>query len=490
MFPAVDEIARNFRLADALDLTVVTIFLAILFHWMRKRSNQAFLLVVIGLVSLYLVSHWLRMYLTLGLFRMGLALAVIGILIIFQRDLRHGFERLAAWHPFSRRTGPHQHGALISILVEAAALFAREKIGALIVLPAGQDLERHLHGGEPLHGQVSVPLLVSIFDTTSPGHDGAVVMQGKLVERFGVHLPLSTNFTAIGAGGTRHAAALGLAEQSDALVIVVSEERGQVSVAQNGRLQILDQPGNLADRLEMFYHRGSQHRTIRDWFRLFAAQLLTIFAAFTATFFLWLMFAFQVASVQRVIDQVPVEIHNLPPDWVIESLKPQQLRVNVMGSERAFAAFDWSTLRVRLDMSQPADGRQTVVVGDDAINLPEEISLVRAEPSVVRVTAYPTQTVELPVEVKTHGRLPPGWALASETPTVPSVDVKVRKSFVSQIKAIPTKPIDLSEVPSSTTQDAQLILPDGVWPTEDMPMDLKVQFQIRRKAEQAPRKKQ
>ncbi len=489
MFPDVDEIARNFRLADALDLTVVTIVFAVLFHWMRKRSNQAFVLVVIGLVLLYFISHWLRMYLTLGLFRMGLALAVIGILIIFQRDLRHGFERLAAWHPFSRPSGLENHATLISILVEAAVLFASEKIGALIVLPGGQDLERHLHGGERLHGQASVPLLVSIFDTTSPGHDGAVVMQGKLVERFGVHLPLSTNFAAIGAGGTRHAAALGLAEQSDALVIVVSEERGQVSIAQNSRLQILAQPADLANRLEAFYHQGAKHRTAGDWFRSFANQLLAVAVGFTAAFFLWLMFAFQVASVQRVIDQVPVEVHNLPPDWVIESLKPQQLRVNVMGSERAFAAFDWSTLRVRLDLSQPESGRQTVVVGDDAINLPEEISLVRAEPSVVRVTAYPTQTVERPVDVKTHGRLPPGWVLVSLAPSVPKVKVKIRESLASQIQSIPTKPIDLADVPSATTQDTQLLLPDGVWPTENMPMDLNVKFEIRRKEEKAPMKK-
>ena len=489
MFPTLDQIARNFRLADALDLSVVTIFFAVVFHWMRRRSNQALLLVVLGLVSVYLISHWLRMYLTLSLFRMGLALAVIGVLIIFQKDLRHGFERLAAWHPFSRRSGPQHHGTLISLLVEAVALFAKEKIGALIVLPARQDLERHLHGGERLHGQISVPLLHSIFDTTSPGHDGAAVIRGNLVDWFGVQLPLSTNFSAIGVGGTRHAAALGLAEQSDALVIVVSEERGQVSVAQNGRLQTLAQPADLASRLESFYHQGGKQKTVGDWVRLFANQLLAVVVGFTAAFFLWLMFALQVASVQRVIDQVPVEIHNLPPDWVIESLQPQQLRVNVMGSERAFAAFDWSTLRVRLDMSQPASGSQTVVVGDDAINLPEEISLVRAEPSVVRVTAYPTQTVELPVEVKLRGRLPPGWELVSKTPSVQSVVVKVRQSLASQIKAIPTKPIDLSEVPSSKTQETQLLLSDGVWPTEDMPTDLKVEFQLRRKEEKAPVKK-
>ena len=488
MFPNFEDIAQNFRPADALDLAVVTILFALTFHWMRRRSNKALLVVVLGLVGLYLVSHWLRMYLTLGLFRTGLTVAVIGVIIIFQNDLRHGFERLAAWRPFSSRPRARHREPLNCHFGGSGRLVARERIGAIIVLPAKQDLERHLNGGQRLEGHTSVPLLHSIFHTKSQGHDGAVVMRGNRVDRFAVHLPLSANFSALGPGGTRHAAALGLAEQSDALVIVVSEERGLVSLAQNGRLQTLNRPEELANRLTRFYRQGTKQQTLAEWASLFLGQFLEFCLGFAAAFFFWLMFAFQVQSVQKVVDQVPVESHNLPKDWVIESISPQQLRVSVAGPERAFAAFDWSTLRVALELNHPVNGLQTVIVGEESLKLPEEISLVRAEPSIVRVLAYKTQTVKLPVEVRTQGRLPTEWVLASKTPSVPSVMVKVRESLLSQIKSIPTNAIDLAKIDSSTTSDAQLVLPDGVWPSEEMPTNLKVNFQLKKREPPTPKK--
>ena len=476
----VNEIWRNFRLADAVDLAVVTLLFALLFQWLRRRSNKAFLVVMLALVSLYFISHWLRMYLTLGLFRMGLSVAVIGICIIFQNDLRHGFERLVAWQPFARRKKTLPQETFIATLVEAVTLLAQEKVGALIVLPSRQHLSRLLHGGERLEGKLSVPLLHSLFNSKSQGHDGAVVIEDRLVQRFGVHLPLSTNFSALGPGGTRHAAALGLAEQSDALVIVVSEERGTVSVAEKGQLQILPKAEDLSLRLQVFYRQGSKLQSPTQWIRSLAGRLLSFVLGLAAALFFWLMFAFQLETVQRVIDQVPVEAIGLPEDWVVESLSPQQLRVNVMGSERAFAAFDWNRLRATLDLSQPAEGQQTVVVKEESMKLPKEISLIRAEPSVVRVTAYKTQTIELPVEVKTHGQLPKEWELVSKQAAPQAIRVRVRASLLAEIKSLPTKSIDLADVPGSLKQTAPLLLPEGVWPAEGTPGEVHVTFQLRR----------
>lgn len=480
MLPSLDEIAGNFRLADALDLAVATVLFALVFHWMRKRSNHALLLVLFGILGLYAASHGLRMYLTLGLFRVGLSLALIGVLIVFQKDLRYGFERLAAWHPFSRRAGEPPNAEVLSTLVEAAALFAREKIGALIVLPARQNLERDLGGGERLEGRLSVSLLHSIFHPKSPGHDGAVVIRGDRVESFGVHLPLSTNFSAVGSGGTRHAAALGLAELSDALVIVVSEERGAVSVAHQGRLQTFEQSDELADKLKAFSDRGTDEPTVARWVRLLPARLWAVSLGFVAACLFWLIFAFQVDSVQRVVDQVPVELHGLPEDWVVESVAPEQIRLHFTGSERAVSAFDWKSLRVVLELGDPVNGLQTAIVKEETIGLPEEISLVRAEPSLVRITAYRTQTVQLPVKVRTYGELPPEWALASQTTSPQSVTVKVRESLVSSIQSIPTESLDLSEAVDLPTREIPLDFPDGVWPASDAPSSVQVRFEIRK----------
>src|SRR5262249_41655672 len=109
-------------------------------------------------------------------------------------------------------------------------------------------------GGLVLDGVLSVPLLKSIFDPHSPGHDGAVIVEGDRVSRFAAHLPLSTNFVALVGVGTRHSAALGPAEVSGALCLVVSEERGEVSVARDSRLRrALDAPALTAE-IARFQH--------------------------------------------------------------------------------------------------------------------------------------------------------------------------------------------------------------------------------------------
>jgi len=254
-------------------------------------------------------------------------------------------------------------------------------------------------------------------------------------------------------------------------------------VAEKGQLQILPKAEDLTERLQTFYRQGSKRQTPTHWLRELAGRLLSFVLGLAAALFFWLMFAFQLETVQRVIDQVPVEVNGLPEDWVIELLSPQQLRVNVMGSERAFTAFDWSSLRATLDLSQPAEGQQTVVVKDEAMKLPNEISLIRAERSVVRVTAYKTQTVELPVEVKTHGRLPQEWELVSKQAAQKVILVRVRESLLAEIKSIPTKSIDLADVPGSLTQAAPLLLPEGVWPADGTPGEVSVTFQLRRRDE-------
>src|SRR5262249_25610852 len=140
------------------------------------------------------------------------------------------------------------------ILVEALTDMARQRVGALVVLPGTQPIARHVRGGLALDGVLSVPLLKSIFDPHSPGHDGAVIVEGDHLVRFATHLPLSTNFLALVGVGTRPSAPLGLAALAGALCIVGSEERGEIAIARDGRLRRLTDPATLSAELERFLH--------------------------------------------------------------------------------------------------------------------------------------------------------------------------------------------------------------------------------------------
>lgn len=190
------------------------------------------------------------MPLTAWFFR-GLFLAsVVVLLLAFQDDLKRFFERLAVWG-LGRQSGSPGDSTVESVVRTSLAL-ANVRHGALIVLPGREPLDRHLEGGVPLDGTVSDLLLLSLFDPHSPGHDGAIVVDTERVRRFGVHLPLSADFAELGSRGTRHAAALGLTEQCDALVVVVSEERGVVSVAEGGSLSEVESPDALRARIARF----------------------------------------------------------------------------------------------------------------------------------------------------------------------------------------------------------------------------------------------
>src|SRR5919106_5454924 len=130
-------------------------------------------------------------------------------------------------------TGPapdRPQSPLVDTLTEATAHMASLKTGALIAIRGREPWASQIHGGIELGGAVSAPLLYSIFNPDTPGHDGAVLIEDDRLTRFAAHLPLAEELPEVSRyGGTRHAAAVGLSQECDALVIVVSEERGTIS---------------------------------------------------------------------------------------------------------------------------------------------------------------------------------------------------------------------------------------------------------------------
>ncbi len=238
--------------ADCLDVLFVSSLIYAFLIWF-KRTKAAF--VAMGLLivaALYAAAELIGMRMTVDLFQGFFAVFIIAIVVIFQEELRQAFERLAVMG-FRRNHKPKASSGDLEVLLRTVRKFAAEKTGALIVLEGKDPLARHLDAGWDLNGRISEALLESIFDWHSLGHDGAVVIAGGLVTRFGCHLPLSKEEPQLAGFGTRHAAALGLAERSDALVIVVSEEKGSVAVAERGEIASLRESGEIEGRLERFF---------------------------------------------------------------------------------------------------------------------------------------------------------------------------------------------------------------------------------------------
>ncbi len=231
----------RFSLLSLLDILVVTaVFFWVLLLIQGTRADQVFRGVVLLLAIAYTLSYGLGLTLLTWLLQRSVPALFFAIPVIFQPELRRALEQLGRTsrivaHPLSTLSPPHTEHT-IGAIVDACEKLSRERIGALIALERGTGLQDYARTGVRLSSLVSDDLLATIFTPNAPLHDGAVIVRGDHIAAAACVLPLSENDHVVGSLGTRHRAALGLSEVTDALAVVVSEETGGISLANNGRL--------------------------------------------------------------------------------------------------------------------------------------------------------------------------------------------------------------------------------------------------------------
>ncbi|NQV23195.1 MAG: DNA integrity scanning protein DisA nucleotide-binding domain protein [Rhodopirellula sp.] len=455
-----------------LDVCVVTALVYSALRWLRRRASRAAALCLLLIATLYVSAHVLDMYLTLSAFRIGLTVILLALIVVFQQDIRRGFEQLSTGGFADRSRASSE---TIDTLLEAVSLLAKEKIGALLVMQGRQPIEPHVRGGVPVGGRISIPLLHSIFHPATQGHDGAVLIDGDVIEKLGVHLPLSTNLSEVGCSGTRHTAALGLAECCDALVIVVSEERGTFSVAEESRLYAIETVGELKHKLDGFYGRRVQTPTElarRNW--LTANLGLKLLAAAMACG-LWFLFAYDAETIRRTFHDVPIELRNVPDSWVVRDTFPSVAQVTLSGSDRAFARLNPADLKASIDLSS-ARGSADIPLTKEHFNVPTGLSLEHLDPSQVQVRTERLVSVDLPVRPVFAATTGVARELvATSEPSI--VRVLVPESMRASLNEINTEPIEPSSVVAGSSLDRNLVLPPGAkWPDGRVPK-VTVRFQ-------------
>ena len=391
------------RINDVADILVVSVLVYMAMIWIR-RTRAGFVAIGILLIgALYVAARALDLRLTAWIFQGFFAIFLVIIVVIFQEELRQLFERLAVWS-LRRGKGTSDGFDWMDTLVKCLSDFARDRIGALVVIPGKQPIMRHVQGGVELDGVLSEPLLKSIFDPHSPGHDGAVIVESGGITRFATHLPLSKDFQQLAQIGTRHSAALGLAERTDALCLVVSEERGQVSIARDGRLLALNDVHVLGAELRRFLdekHRAPNQR--RSWRRFVAENWVEKLASLALVIALWYVFVpgSRPATLTYV---VPVTVANLPADMQLDKVDPPDVQVSLTAPRRAFYLFDHSRLKVTVDAALAQFGRRTFDITESNVVYPRELTLDDISPSKVKisVTERPATSESVPGAQKTR----------------------------------------------------------------------------------------
>ncbi len=232
-----------------LDILVVAALVYFFLSLVRHTRAFPLLLAAAILLGLYHGARWARLE-TLHwlLTHPSVYVLVLGLLVLYQGEVRRELARLGRLPLLSRLTAPDRSEPSDDIVL-ACSYFSTHHVGALIVLERQVSLRTYIESGIALESLLSYDLLVSIFLPTAPLHDGAVVVNGNRVVAASCFLPLSLNPLLSTQLGTRHRAAIGVTEESDAIAVVVSEETGQIAVMNAGTVELNLTPEQLRSRL-------------------------------------------------------------------------------------------------------------------------------------------------------------------------------------------------------------------------------------------------
>jgi uncharacterized protein (TIGR00159 family) len=451
------------RLVDVVDILAVAAFVYGALVWFRQARSRFVLMGVALLGGVYLAAQFLGMRLTLQMFQAGVAVAVFSLVIIFQEEIRRVFERIATagllrW----RRERSPLAGELTDVVVEGLVKLAKKRVGALLVFKGREPLDRHLTGGLPLDGRVSFPILDSIFDTSSAGHDGAAIIDNGVITSFGVHLPLSTR-VGDKTYGTRHTAALGLSERSDAMILVVSEERGEISVAHDRTIAVVKEPAELKARLVAFFEALSPQTPVSIWRRLFVQNLGAKVLSVAVAVAMWAaIFGDQGATIARTFS-VPVVVRNVPGGFLLEEPSPVHASVTLSGPEMEFKNLDPSALMLEVELDDVSAGVQHIPFDPASLARPPGLSVYRIEPSELTVKAHEAVTVNAEVRPRTKGNLPRSLKLRVLKAEPNRIAVIVAKAREAAVRQVATEPVDLAAIaePGAVTVTRRVLLPEN-----------------------------
>lgn len=269
----IDEISFIFQrlnLLSVIDLLLVT---GVFFFVINLLRGTQAVVLLRGMILLIIIITLLTSLLPLPAFswllRTTLPALLFAIPVIFAPEIRRAFERLGrAGIVFNLGTEPPQTDRIVNVICNASQFLSDRRFGALIVIEREVRLDEYVETGVALDARLSAELVIQIFHTNTPLHDGAVILRGDRVAAAATVMPLSSSGTLTRSPerqmGLRHRAALGISEVSDAVAVVVSEETGAISITHNGRMiRRLDQ-SRLRNILLAFY-RPRAPRALPDW---------------------------------------------------------------------------------------------------------------------------------------------------------------------------------------------------------------------------------
>lgn len=465
----------GFRWQDALDILLNSYILFRLYILFRGTN------VFRGLLAISLLWVGSRIAQTIGLIVTNwamqgvIAVAALIIIIVFRNEIS-GVLQTKSVKSFFWGIPRYQLNTPLHMIVESVFELAEKKIGALIVLPLKQGIDSVVQGGIHIGGKLSQELLVSIFWPDNPAHDGAVVIQGDQLTRAGVLLPLSKNENLPSFFGTRHRAAMGLSEQSDAMVIVVSEERGQITLFKDTENHRVQSRKKLLTMLQKDAGKDSakirlKHQTLE----LITAGILILFGVTG----IWASFSKGMETLAEY--EIPVEFINPDQKMEIISASASNVKLLISGARPLINSINPDQIFIKLNLDQSVVGVNTLNITQKNILLPPGIRLKKIEPSELDITLDTHIEKELFIQPHWVGKLPKGLIMTHAVAVPEKIKVRGGGLSLQNMSTVFTEKISLDKLSASGTITVDLELKNPSIKLDDF-QPIKIQYQIKPKS--------
>jgi diadenylate cyclase len=456
----------------SLDIILLTLLIFFLYRTIKTTGTGKIFLGILLAAGIFIVARMLDLKGIEWIYSNLSQILLLALIIIFQPELRKIFERAAS---IKRREIGIEAPKIASVISDAAFVLAKQKRGALIVFPGQDSVKAWTSEGVQLDAQISFPVLMSIFDPNSPGHDGAVVIENGKITSFGVRLPLSDSNKLPQEFGTRHHAGLGLSEVTDTLVLVVSEERGAVTLFYEGMYERIKDKNDLAARIMKHWSIIASHQLFNQKNVPQRKTITQIALSFVLAFIFWSTVVLTQSELKEMIYTVPVDYISMPRSYLIEGETTTEITVNLLGRTVDLNRINPSQLRAVIDLSRITPGEKTIRVNEENLDLPKQVRVARTRPASIQLSIIEMREIDVTIKPQFIGSLPEGFILDSLAVIPERIKVLAPVDSVQQDSiTLLTTPIFLETIKANTRIVCNLTAPAKIKPLSNRFPDVEI----------------
>ncbi|MGA1870843.1 MAG: diadenylate cyclase [bacterium] len=381
------NLVKNLTWLDIIDILLISFLAYQLYNLFYKTKAFRILLGLLGLAIIYIGARTWGLFLSTWTFQIFWQALIILIIIIFQPEIREVLEKINLFHYFQGTKTLSEEPLDLKTICKTVFQMGENRIGGIIILKRDDEVNKLIQDSIPFKGAISEPILLSIFQKHSPIHDGAILIEGGVIKSVAGFLPMTEKHNLPKKYGSRHRASLGLSEKSDALIIVTSEERGEVSLVLDGQITKIKDAFSLEKLINqhMMMQKGLEDKSIfikKNPLRFLSEHWIAKIIIVILVFVFWALLAGQQNYTKDLI--IPLNYTKIPHQLELVS-PPVSTKITIKGLRRLVSAVTKEQIDIKLDVSLAQWGRRTYYITQENIDLPPGIELVYIDPSVLRL---------------------------------------------------------------------------------------------------------